>query len=129
MSSALYIYQGHVNMGSWGSSSPIYRASFAPYDSDKEYGETFDPLRQFPRMIEALQQDIQEHEEHLRVVERVLNGTLSYEDRYDAADSYEAICQDIQKIKDQIVIVRFLLSIAEDNSYASAQAEWTWMKG
>lgn len=54
MSSCLYVYQDHVGMGSWGSSSEIYQASTAPYNPADEYGETFDPFKGFSRIIDHL---------------------------------------------------------------------------
>ena len=65
MSSCLYVYQDHVGMGSWGSSSEIYQASTAPYNPADEYGETFDPFKGFSRIINHLQDKIEEHKEQL----------------------------------------------------------------
>lgn len=128
MSSCLYVYQDHVGMGSWGSSSEIYQASTAPYNPADEYGEAFDPFKGFSRIIDHLQDKIEEHKEQLRVLDRVMNGQMAYDDRYDAATQYEEISQDIQRLKDQIVVMRFLLSVAEDGQYVESAAIWTWGK-
>lgn len=62
------------------------------------------------------------------MLDRVMNGQMSYDDRYDAAAQYEEISQDIQRLKDQIVVMRFLLSVAEDGQYVESAAIWTWGK-
>ena len=135
MSSYLIINKNDVLMGTWSRSTKLYEVcESVPFNYDGKKAVEFDPEKEFYNVIEKLKNDIIDNERLKKKYEKMLEGNISYEERFSTLSTIEEIENEIEECKETMSEANFMLYSFNCSKYNYDEEDnkvknlWTWYK-
>lgn len=123
MSQYLIIKKDGVTLGEWSRSTHMYQAfEGAPYGEEKK----FNPEQEFQLAIKNIEEKIIEYKDSKDTYEQLLQGSLTYEERYETIVAIKEIEVEIKEYELALHHVYFLQSCWECDRYEENPPKWTW---
>lgn len=128
MSSYLTIKKDGVTIGCWSGSSIIYQTfhDYAPFDKEEE----FNPETRFNDGIKQIKEHINTLNSHKDTYNRMLEGNLSYDERFETIKTIKDIEEDIKDYEVNKYYIYFMFDCYEASKYPDEECpennKWTW---
>ncbi len=122
MSQYLVIKKDGVTLGEWSSSTCMYQAfPGATYEE-----KVFNPAERFEIATLIIQSKIDEYKKSIIKYNKMLDGNLAYEERWDCLTSIEELEEEIEECKKAMHDVLFMQDCWGCDRYEENPPKWTW---